>query len=79
MSIRIFDIVLGSLINLEDYLTAMDVRGLLLAIGIAGLLAGVYGLWSTDDWYDDIITMVCGAALIYGYYRQDDDEHETDS
>jgi len=60
----------------ERYLAAMDVRGLLLAIGIAGLIAGVYGLWSSDEWYDGLITIICGSALIYGYYRQDVDRPE---
>lgn len=42
---------------------------ILLFIGIAGLAAATYGLVKGDAFTDHIMTLVCGASLIYGYFE----------
>lgn len=41
---------------------------ILLIIGILGIGAAVYGMVNGDTITDHIITLICGASLIYGFY-----------
>ena len=43
-------------------------RNLLLFIGTAGLSAGFFGLLNGDALKDQLMTLICGACLIYGYF-----------
>lgn len=42
---------------------------ILLFIGVAVLAAATYGLVKGDAFTDHIMTLVCGASLIYGYFE----------
>ncbi|WP_204344158.1 hypothetical protein [Psychroserpens algicola] len=44
-------------------------RYALLFVGIAGLSAAFYGLFNGDAFIDHLMTLVCGASLIYGYFQ----------
>ncbi len=44
-------------------------RYILLVIGVAGLVAAVFGLIKGDAFTDQVMTIVCGACLIYGYFQ----------
>ncbi|MCK8479299.1 hypothetical protein [Psychroserpens algicola] len=44
-------------------------RYVLLFVGIAGLSAAFYGLFNGDAFMDHLMTLVCGASLIYGYFQ----------
>ena len=47
---------------------------ILLFIGIAGLVAATYGLVKGEAFTDHIMTLVCGASLIYGYFEMKNQE-----
>lgn len=47
---------------------------ILLFIGIAGLAAATFGLVKGDAFADHIMTLVCGASLIYGYFEMKNQE-----
>ena len=42
-------------------------RNILLFVGVAGLSAAFFGLLNGDAFIDQLMTIVCGASLIYGY------------
>ncbi|NRA93528.1 MAG: hypothetical protein HRU26_12765 [Psychroserpens sp.] len=42
-------------------------RNILLFLGTAGLSAAIFGLLNGDALMDQLMTMICGASLIYGY------------
>jgi len=42
---------------------------MLLFIGLAGLVAAIFGLVKGENFTDHVMTMVCGASLIYGYFQ----------
>ncbi len=44
---------------------------ILLVIGILGLASGIYGLLKSDDLNTNIIGLVCGASLVWGYFELD--------
>ena len=43
-------------------------RNILLFVGTAGLSAAVFGLLNGDAFKDQLMTIICGASLIYGYF-----------
>lgn len=47
-------------------------RHILLFVGIAGLSAAFFGLFNGDAFMDHLITLICGASLIYGYFQLND-------
>nr|WP_321232397.1 hypothetical protein [uncultured Psychroserpens sp.] len=44
-------------------------RNLLLFVGTAGLSAAFFGLINGDTFMDHLMTIICGASLIYGYFQ----------
>ena len=44
-----------------------DSRYILLIIGILGLAAAGYSLIQGNSFTDNIIPLICGSSLIYGY------------
>lgn len=44
------------------------VRILLLVIGLLGLAAAVFGLIKGQSFLEQLLPIVCGASLIYGYF-----------
>lgn len=44
-----------------------DSRYVLLVIGILGLAAAAYSLANGNSFTDNIIPLICGSSLIYGY------------
>ncbi|MFK7781163.1 hypothetical protein [Psychroserpens sp.] len=44
-------------------------RYILLVIGILGLITALFGLINGDALTDQLITIVCGSSLIYGYFQ----------
>jgi hypothetical protein len=44
-------------------------KHILLFVGVAGLAAAIFGLVKGDAITDQLITIVCGASLIYGYFQ----------
>lgn len=47
---------------------------ILLFIGLAGIAAAIFGLVKGDAFKDHLMTFVCGASLIYGYFQIDKTE-----
>lgn len=43
-------------------------RHILLFVGSAGLSAAFFGLVNGDAFADHLMTIICGASLIYGYF-----------
>ena len=43
-------------------------RVILLVIGLLGLFTGCFGLINGDAFTDQIMTLICGSSLIYGYF-----------
>lgn len=41
---------------------------MLLCIGVAGVSAAFFGIVNGDAFKDQLLTIVCGASLIYGYF-----------
>lgn len=47
----------------------MKTNYILLFIGIVGLLVGGYGLFMQKDYTTNLVTFICGGALIWGYFQ----------
>ena len=43
-------------------------RYILLCVGLAGLAAAFFGLINGDAFTDQLMTIICGTSLIYGYF-----------
>ena len=41
----------------------------LLLIGLAGILAGIYGFISGSDFTTNLMGLICGSCLVFGYYE----------
>ncbi|PWK18995.1 hypothetical protein [Xanthomarina spongicola] len=48
----------------------------LLVIGLLAIAAIVYNLFQGEAFINQIITLVCGASLIYGYFELDRSENK---
>lgn len=46
----------------------MKTKYVLLLIGVLAILSSVYLLVKTGNFQDQILSFVCGASLIWGYY-----------
>lgn len=44
-------------------------RIFLLVLGLLGIAAAIFGMVNGDDLMDQLITIVCSASLIFGYYH----------
>lgn len=42
---------------------------ILLIVGILGIGAGIFGIFNGQPYTNHIITLICGASLIYGFYE----------
>ena len=42
---------------------------ILLIIGLLGVIASVYGYLKDNDIQSNLVGLICGASLIYGYFE----------
>lgn len=58
----------------------MKTKYILLIIGIAGMISGVYGYIQQQDISTALISFICGASLIYGaieLHKKEDEKTKT--
>ncbi len=55
----------------------MQAKYILLVIGILGLLAALAGLVQGQSFSDNILGLVCGSSLIWGYFELKKKEDES--
>lgn len=55
----------------------MKTQKLLLIIGALGVIFSIVGIVNKQEISKDIIGLVCGASLIYGYFELKNKTHES--